>query len=329
MNENKQRFNYFGIIKNAWEITRENRFLWAFGMLLTLGSGGVKYIFPGVESGQDNKWEKNASYFSKLFSAHSEIMPFLILLSVILVITLFSLRVRSIAGLVWAINQLSFRKKTSFNRSWQIGKKAFWKIVGIDIFIFVLLLFFFTLLFFPVVYLFIAQSWIKGLIILLLGISVIIPIGFVLVKTQTFAYYYTILSGLSMRSALSSAYNLLFNNLEKTIIFSLLSMGINLVAALFIFLTIIILSFTFLPPAIFLYYLGPPFFIPFAIISLLVFFLSLLLINSFVTAFYYTYWVLFFKEIAQIKDAEEKEGVISEREIAVAQKTLAKSKMEE
>lgn len=106
--EKMKDINYIEIIKKSWKITWEKKYLWWFGLFMTLG-GGFGFNFPGSNS-WDKKIEEKEDLISGFASQHWQVVIWLILFFVLLGIILFVFKIISQAGLIKTLNEIEKNK---------------------------------------------------------------------------------------------------------------------------------------------------------------------------------------------------------------------------
>ncbi len=158
----KQTQIYRPILRKAWEITRQNRFLWIFGIFAALaGNSGVyeillkgfdRVVARGGSLPAQSTWLWITGMFS--FPRLEDIYiqsPFLasllwiIFFGVVAVLgVVIWLSMSSRAALITSVKKIAGRKKTNLHEGWTEGKKYFWPVLGLNLLskalVFVLLL---------------------------------------------------------------------------------------------------------------------------------------------------------------------------------------------
>ena len=143
---------YRPILKKAWEITRQNKFLWIFGFLAAAlaGNGGVYEIFikgferatsQGEILSQKTNWLWNLGIFTfpRLEEIYEKAPLFvslfwIISLAVLIVLGLiiyFSITSRG--ALISCVKKITGKRKTDFGDGWTAGVKFFWPIFGLNV----------------------------------------------------------------------------------------------------------------------------------------------------------------------------------------------------
>jgi hypothetical protein len=142
---------YRPIFKKAWEITKQNRFLWIFGLFAALaGNGGIyEILIKGfgriVSEGEATlaisrwTWLTQLLSFPRLEDIYVRSPIFVSLLWVLFFVILAALAfliwiiVTSRGALISSIKKIASRKKTSLHEGWVDGKKYFWPVLGLNV----------------------------------------------------------------------------------------------------------------------------------------------------------------------------------------------------
>lgn len=142
---------YRPILKKAWAITRQNKFLWIFGLFAALaGNGGIYEIlvksFERVVSRGEIFLEKTpwlwqwSIFVWPRLEEVSEKAPlfvnlfwFLFLVILIILGIVICLNIVSRAALINCVRKIVIKRKTDFKDGFTIGKKYFWQILGLNI----------------------------------------------------------------------------------------------------------------------------------------------------------------------------------------------------
>ncbi|PIZ55890.1 hypothetical protein COY23_03940 [bacterium (Candidatus Torokbacteria) CG_4_10_14_0_2_um_filter_35_8] len=299
--------DYIKIIKKSADITWNNKFLWILGLLAggglsSFNSGGWNF-FQGNGEDLEKAVDSSKDFLSENFTL------ILVALVVILLITII-LGILSIifkGGLISCTNKLSLRKSEQeklnlgeqirFSYGFREGLKYFWKVLGLGLIIFLILL--------PPIILLVAvgvfavlKNLIIGMLIIGLIVLFLIPIAIIVSLIYAFGLRFLIIKGLGIRQSLKKGKELLFANFWKTIIAGVVLLIINmfLVFAMFVGIAIIAVPFVILGfiLVVLLQTIGIIISIVFGGIAFLILFAVL---QGIINAFHETYWTLVFKEL--------------------------------
>jgi len=310
--QQKKFIPFFEILKDAGRIVWQNRFLLWFGFLMALGSPGSFNLGRDEQNlgGQPDK-------IGKFFEAHWQIAVVLAVVLLALGIILFLVSLVARAGLVKSVNLLSQNKKTGFQAGWRAGKKYIGKLFVLAVLFFLAIFVLIVVLAVPVVYLVIAKSWLAAVLVGLFAIAIFIPLVFIFSLTKTFAEFYIVLSGLNVRSAIETGYELLLQNIGNSIVFSLLLVVVSLAAGLVLLPVAGLALLILIPSGIAFFYLNKIAFGIFLAFATLLFLAAVLFVSSIFQAWKMTAWTLYFREIAKTEKPATAE--------AAAEEELAKS----
>jgi hypothetical protein len=143
---------YRPVLKKAWEITRQNKFLWVFGLFAALaGNGGIYEIlvkgFDRVVSQGEifSPFSGSGLYGWGIFTlprlediyAKSPLFLnffWIIVLFVLVALgALVCLNIASKSALVNCVKKITGRRKTNLKDGWAAGKKYFWPVLGLNV----------------------------------------------------------------------------------------------------------------------------------------------------------------------------------------------------
>jgi len=306
---------FIEILKKAGQIVWQNKFLFWFGFLMTLGSPGSFNV------GNNEGWNKKSDAIRSFAEIHWQLVLAIGLALFIFGILLFLLSLVGKAGLVQSISLIIQNRKTNFREGWKAGKKSLWNLFKLSLLFFFAIFIIVLVLSIPVIFLAVRGSWISAILVGLLAVSIFIPLAFILALTNIFAEFYIILSSLKVWSAVEAGYNLLIQNIKNSFIFFLLMLAVNMIVGIIFLFIFIITLLILVPTGIIFYGLGKIVFGIFLGLAILLALAILFFISSVFLAYKTTAWTLFFYEIASIKAGEAEkvsEEEKSEKEIAAA-----------
>ena len=317
----KKEIKYLAIIKDAWQIIWNNKYLWWFGFFIALGGGGSSnFQLPMNNNG---KWEEKTKAGKEeilsFINGHFEWIAAGLIILTAIAIALLVLRIISQAAIIKSVSSIKKGGKSNFSIGFKKGRKYFWKLLAID-----LILGFFTfgiliVLFLPVVFLFHVKSYIAASLLLILAILIFIPLIILVSFLKKYAYFYLVLAKSGIKSSIENAYQVFRKNTLPSLIMALLLLAIGIIAGIAIIMLILPLALVFILIGLVLYFILAKvgIFIT-AVLGILIFILIAFLLSSAVTAFRQTAWLLFFQEIAALKSEEvgsELENKIAEEKV--------------
>lgn len=308
-----QKINYISILRNSWHLTWHNKYLWWFGLILAIGSGGFNFNFPFNTEDKKFDNEKFAQAADAFFSHYWQWIVAGAILLFVLVIVLAVLKIISRAGLIKSVSKIVSGETTSFKKGFIEGKKYFWKLFLLGLLVFFFMFGIALILFTPVVFLIFLKSYIWAAILGVLAVFLVIILGIIISFIKEYAQLYLILANLNIKNSLENGYLVFRKNILPSIIFSLFLMAISMIVGLAILFSFIIVAAVFVMLGLVFYLLlkwaGV---IIAAIPGILIIIAVGLAVQSIFAVFRQTAWILFFREIAAVKTeetVEEKETV--------------------
>lgn len=299
-----KKINYLSILKKAWEITWHNKYLWWFGLLISLGIGDFNFNY-GLHNGEWGKNEKTVQALSNFFQQFSGWIIAGISLALVFIVILVVIKIISRAGLISSMDKIHNNQKASFKSGFKKGRDYFWRILLSSLVVNLFILGVFLILLLPVVYLFLIKSFILGIITSACAFFIFIPIVILACFIRKYAHFYIVISELSIMSALDSAYRLFKNNIFSSIIMALLFFPIGIILAMAMLTLFFSLGLIFLGIGMLFYAVFSKIGV-FAVTALgiLILIAIFLAASSVYQVFFYAAWMLFFKEIALVRTEE-------------------------
>lgn len=234
--------DYIGTIRRGWEITWSNKYLWLLGFLAALGSGNslLNYSTSGGEMQQFNM---TPSQMAAL--AGGAVALACVGLIVGIVIWLLSLAARG--GLISAVARIDRGKTPTFGESFRSGWRKVWRLAGMTILLFGVLL----ILGLGIVFLVLVPSGVMaafmggqdasggalaGLgILALCGLGLLcllIPIGLALTFIYPFAMRGLVLRNMGVTESIRHGWNVLKSNLGNILLLALAFFILNIIVGL-------------------------------------------------------------------------------------------------
>lgn len=301
-----KEINYIEIIKKAWKITWENRYLWWFGLFLALG-GGISFNLPG-NSEWNREIEGNSNQLGNFISQHWQLIIAIIVVVAIVELALFVLSLISKAGLIRTLHKIENGLTGNFKEGFREGKKYFWRLLSLAVILSLLIFTLILILVIPVVILFSFNSPVFGVLAAILAILILIPIIILANFIGKYASFYIVLSDLGIRASIENGYQVFRKNILVSIIMSLFFIPIIIALAVSMLVALLVIGLVFLLFGIILYLMLAKIGIVITVsLGGFVFVIFLVLINSIVQVLCQTIWFLFFKEIASVKEEEKVE----------------------
>jgi hypothetical protein len=303
-----KKIKYFEILKDAWQVTWKNRYLWWFGFLTIFSGGGTIYF---------NFGEKNEKEFQKVvefFSIHPNAAIAILVMAVAFCLLFLILGIIAEGALIKSVQKTLGGEKYNFKAGLKEGRKYFWKLFLIRLvagfFIFAVAFLFAV----PITFIFINKFYLLGILAAVLGLLILIPVLFLACFTKKFGYFYAVMFDLSLGESLENGYKLILNNIWNSLLVAVIFVVIKILVFSLILLALLLLVVPVLIiGGIFFLILKMTGVILVAILVGLVLAVFFFAVGSVFKVFTETAWILFFKEIAK---TEEKE-IVAEKELEI------------
>jgi hypothetical protein len=314
---NLESINFTQILKDSWRMTWKHRFLWWFGLLIALGSGGGMQFRSIGSQGKNPQGEMIAENWKRIIDNYGTWIWIGIAVIIILAIVVWLLRIISQAGIIRSIDQINRGESTNFASGFSQGKVYFWKIFFIDIVISFLLLLLVIVFLVPVIFLFTNKAIVLGVLIALMAVAIFIPIAVMAGYMRRYSYYYIVLANLDVRAALENSYLVFRRNIIPSIILSLIFIPVSIIFLLAVISVAIIVGAIFFVLGLVVHFIFPIIAVYIVIgIAVLIFVSVVILLRSVLEVFFQSAWYLFFKQIASEKISEtarEEKAVVEEK----------------
>lgn len=303
MKRSLESIPYLDIFKRAWEITWKNRFLWWFGLFISLtGGSGLRLPNWSDKKPSPISQDKIAEFF--LANLYWIIPLALFLLVILIVLIILSLIGRG--ALIKSIQKITQSEPADFGAGFREGRKYMGKIFLVNLCIGLLILSFVVVGIIPSIFLLASKAIAAGVVLLILTILVLIPLAITASLSGGYAHIYVVSGELNVWDAIENGYNLFRNNVWPSIIMALLFIPVNMAVFFAIILLVIPLVLVFGLLAGGLYLLAGKIAAIIAIaIGILFFFLAAIGIGAVYQTFSQVAWFLFFQEIAKPKVEQE------------------------
>ena len=310
-----KKIQYFEILKRAFIMVWENKFLWFFGLLIFIGTPFTSFSFnsEGTTQQNDKNFEAILSYIQK----YPKIFIGLFLSLIILMIVLFVLRIIATAAVIKSTNNIVVFRQSKVSSIFSEAKKYFWQLMLLEIIIIATLIVIMIILFTPVFYLWMLKATILAIASATIAAIILLVLIIIAKYLRKYAYFYMVLGNMKIRMALESAYLLLQKNVWKSLIMGCIEIVLVITAMMLLSAVLLLLAPVYSLLVFFAHLLFSQVGITASLIFCFIIGCAFLLIFfSFFTAFAQSAWVLFFQEISLEKKEEKK---ISEK-IEVAEK---------
>jgi hypothetical protein len=136
----EKNMDYGGILRRAWRITWDNKYLWWLGLLTALGSGGGgrgSSSFRGSNFGGDGPGFGPGGFpdFDPGSLPPGVVPGIIAIICLLLLLAVAIWVVSTIArgGLISAANQIEDAEKSSFREGWRAGVETMWRMLGVSV----------------------------------------------------------------------------------------------------------------------------------------------------------------------------------------------------
>lgn len=310
INNGKKNIDYLGIMRKSWQITWENKSLWWFGLFVSLG-GGINFSLPF--NGGDFKPEtiNNQKIQEDVLDFISQYASWIIIaFSIVAAMAIFFsiLKIFGRIGLIKLADDIEKGKKVGFRNGIQEGKKFFWKIFFVDLLTGAFIVGIAVVLFLPVGYLFYLEALPAAMLSLFFAIIIMAALAILASFVRMYSFIYIILGRISVSESIENAYAVFNKNISANVIMLLATMlaGILFGVAMAVLLMGIVLFAAILGLILFML-AGKVGAVIAAVIGFLALIPGIFLVGSIKETFCQAAWLLFFREIAEIKEEEKAE----------------------
>lgn len=156
--------DYFGIIKKAYDITLNRRYLWIFGILAGGAGSSVSSSFRGGSTSSNELFNGNSSDFATLITNH---IPLLIIISAVLLALGLAWSILSIissGALLNSVHAISKGEKNNFKLGFMFGLKKFWRIFAVGLLIGFFVILSIIILVLPIILFVLAKIYVLAII---------------------------------------------------------------------------------------------------------------------------------------------------------------------
>ncbi|MGW8184502.1 MAG: DUF7544 domain-containing protein [Candidatus Moraniibacteriota bacterium] len=314
-----KKIDYFSIIKEAIEITKNNRVLWWFGFLSIFAGMGSSFNsnFSGNSSDKNSLDEMEyASLFRKVsfyWENYAEWIILGIILIMVVCVGLFIIGLIGKSALIDSIVKVIRNEQVTFVDGFKRGVSFLKRMFLMSLLSVVTFLIFIFLVIFPVVRLFILKSYGIAIFLGLVGLMLILFVSILYFYLLRYAQIYLISSNLGVVESIKLAYRLFEKNMKESLIMGLVMIAVSFVLGIGIFLIVLAI---FIPGGILgvLVYktMSDLALIVLGILAGLLILGIFIFISSVLNVFSQTVWILFFNQIA--KQEEKRDGLETEKE---------------
>lgn len=292
---------YRKILKQAWIITKTNRFLWWYGLLLFFGmSLNVWYGVYRPNSPVDAEQLRITMVDNLLKQPWG--IAFVVIVSGIWLMVYF----RAKAGILLSIKMIIERQPTSFLLTFRLARNFMARLLGIWAVLQGIMILVGAVITTPIFYLFYIGQVGKAGTLTLIGLLVFLPIAFVASFVNTLGPLFLVLFNMPIVQGIKSAISAISEAWRKLLVFSIILSIISIVASILALAA----AAPFVIFAVLSYHSGGHIWVsvPATLIALLIFLAG----QAVISTFHQTSWTLFFLELIGSEKIEEETVSVQE-----------------
>jgi hypothetical protein len=329
MNINKKKIDYIEIFKKSFSITLKNKFLWWFGLFVAIAGGGNSFNYSANNDFGNENSEALAENISYYWSLYSEWIILGIVIILILFLSFVLLGFLGRGALIGSLVKIEKGEEMNFTKGLRQGRKFFWRVLLLEVFASLVMLFLGLILFIPVIRLVVLEAYVPafilGAIAVIIFLSVILLVSFM----RVYSRIYMIEGNLKVMESIKLAYNLFKINVKESILMAIFLIAIWIIASISLLFFIALASIPFVIGGLILSAaMGPLFVITLGFLATATVVAAGIFWGAIYAVFSQGSWVLFFNKIAKNKfrnnESEVKEELYYKK--VAEQKSLSKRK---
>lgn len=305
------------VLKKAWSITWNHKFLWAFGLFAAfLGTGGEFEILFN-DWGRFQEFSKNLTTIQDLYQTGlintilSNFKTFLVqypfqallilFIFLVVAVVLIWLIVVSQIGMVFNVKEILQQRPGGITRGYRAGLKFFGNVLVLDIIAKLLaygLLFVVSL---PLLTFFLVKnSELSANIFIIIAFLIILPLNLIISFIIKYAIFYLVMQEKKFWEAFKEGWRLFLKNWLLSLEMAALVLLIGLAAGLALILAIVFVAapFALLAFIMILFNFKAAFWVV-VIVGLVVISVLIIAAGAVLSAFQYSAWVLFFSRLLE------------------------------
>jgi hypothetical protein len=293
------------VFKQAFEITKNNRFLWIFGLFLVLGNYPLfSFIFHGRnQQGLQQDRQQVTQWLDSNVLLSNVILVMILFLIFVLVILYFHAK----AANTVAIKAIIDKQQTSFRRAAKAGGLFRGRLIGVSIFSIGLMLLQIIILGAPIIYLFLVGFAVRALVLLLLALIIFLTATVMIWLVDALAPIFVVVYDQKILESLKAAFLMVIRCWQRLLLFgflllciSLAALFLSIFAAGFIILLFVFLSFIFYDRGGLIIQTLLP------LTGIIVASVVFLMAQAVLTVFQSASWILIFHELIKPEKLDEK-----------------------
>ena len=311
----KNKFYYRDILKKAFKIIKENKFLWVFGFFAA-AMGGIGELdsafsnYTDISNKTDSIFNLQTLYqggviwtmfdnMQGFFTSYSWQAFILVLITAVVFCIIIWLSIISQISLFDAAYKLSKKRKTGYAEGYHIGNKKFSSVLLINVGFKILLYALFIVIASPLVSWFLLRDsvW-GGILFVILLFFIYIPISIIVSFIIKYTIAFIVIKGKKTWESVMLSWKLFKKYWLVNIEMALIILAIGIVVGFFILLVLGLVSVPFVLIGISALFFGSSTGLTVAVIvGMIAWFVVISIMGSSFAAFQYTVWTLLFLDL--------------------------------
>lgn len=303
--------DYGKILRSSFEITKKYKVLWIFGLLMVSGGGGGAGNSGSGFSEAGTSLQQHPDAERWLLDVRDFVVDYWWVLAILAAALLFFMLICLIIGIAakgalykGAHTASQGEEKVGFWNHFGFGFHKFWRVLGIDVLTFLIVLavlFGLGLLSIPFLIFFLVPviGWIVFILYVFLAIIVVFLAAALITMFINYVYCYALIEDMKIGESFRRGWALMKDNFGSTLVMALILFGVTFAFALFALLVIFLIFIPLFVIGMLLYHaMGLWGGIITGILALLVLFVFALLIKGVRNTYVVSAWVLTWKELS-------------------------------
>jgi hypothetical protein len=129
------QLDYIDVIKQAWQIIWKHKWLWLFGFIAALGSGGGNFSNSLQYSSNSGNTSSAGANVSQFMSTYLVVIILLALLFLVIGLVLMVFSIIANGALIGSAIGADAGETVGLGIGWRVGLKYFWRLLGLNLLI--------------------------------------------------------------------------------------------------------------------------------------------------------------------------------------------------
>jgi len=301
---NMKSINYFDILKKALLLTWNNKFLWVFGLIVSLGTFGSN---PSMRNAENASTKEEFQFLANVMSSHQTLFMFVGGIVIFVMVVLFFLRIVATAAIIKSVGDINFYRQMGVVRIFHEARRYFWRILFFELLISFVFVCIVIILAIPTVYLFALNARLLGYFALAGMFFILVPLMILAFYIGRYGKMYIVLLDNEVKSSAEAAYFVFRKNIKESLKMGIISFGLEVFLLIAVIASILLLVLLFAPLAFASYLFSAQIGVTIIIaLGSLVGITVILCLVSWYESFSQAAWVFFFQEVAFEKKEDQK-----------------------